>query len=122
MQVRLPEEDEQESLHHSARSAEVRAEEKKGEESQGTPFKYLIIAGLAVVIILLLNSSHQKVRIIYSSPMEGKKVKGRGDVTPSKINTMKNNIDTAKNKDDYEQEKKKQVNQKPFSFSEEINE
>lgn len=59
-----------------------------------------MIAGLVVVlIIILLNSSHKKIRIDYNSPMKGKEVKRTSDgnnVESSQYNPVKQNTETVK--------------------------
>lgn len=125
--MRLPEDDDEESLHQSAKPSEglnVREEERIVEESKDTYLKYLIVAGLMVVLIIILfNSSHKKVRIVYTSPMDGKEVKrmsGGNNLLNSQHNPVKQNGDMVKKNVDAELEKEKIAKEKVLRLDEEL--
>ena len=56
----------------------VREQQSERETGNDGLLWYLIVGGLILVVVILLSSSHQKIRIVYTSPREGKEAKQAG--------------------------------------------
>lgn len=102
MQVRLPEDDEEDNLVQSDSNAEAlsaRQEQENGGAVNDSLLKYLIAAGLVLVLVILLTSSHQKIRIVYNEQKEGR-------VNKQTISPAKNTLQQHSVKENTEKQEK----------------